>query len=145
MPESGEQGLHKREPGQRYSPAQVIAALEASAGVVLGAAQKLRCTSQTIYNYIDRYPEVASAKDQAREDLIDLAESQIIKAVAAGNLTACIFVVKTQGKARGWSERTELATPDDKPLQVSFDWSKLPIDALKAMRDAVAKQPAPAG
>ena len=63
-----------------------------------------------IYEYIERYPALQDVLNEARESSIDLAESELIKAIEAGNLTANIFFLKTRGKSRGYSERSE----DDK-------------------------------
>ncbi len=58
---------------------------------------------------------------EARESSIDLAESKLIEAIKAGNLTAIIFFLKTQGKSRGYSERSEFGhTTDGKPLRCTF-------------------------
>ena len=49
---------------QRYTQAQVIAALRETKGMVYLAAKRLGCEAQTIYNYRDRYPAVRAEMEQ---------------------------------------------------------------------------------
>src|SRR5690242_9273370 len=61
----GNENLRNRKQGpgkpEIFSPAEVIAALNSSSGIKLGAAEKLGCAYNTIQNYIARYPEVREA------------------------------------------------------------------------------------
>ncbi len=51
---------------EKFTPAQVIAAINKALGNACKAARALRCEADTIYNYRDRYPEVAAAVKAAR-------------------------------------------------------------------------------
>lgn len=129
----------KTRPEEKFVPAQVIAALESSGGVVLGAAQKLRCSQRTIQNYIDRYPDVAESQRWSRRALLDLAVSGIVKKVAEGNLDACKFVARTLGRDDGWSEK-HLVTPPKEAVDLTMDWSKVPTEVLEFLREAYREQ-----
>jgi len=53
--------------------------------------------------------------------LFRLTQSPVIEAIKAGNLTAIIFFLKTRGKSRGYSERSEFGhTTDDEPIKFTF-------------------------
>ena len=56
----------------------------------------------------DKYPELWDVIKEARESLIDDAESELHKQMFKGNIAALIFFLKTQGKSRGYVERQEL-------------------------------------
>ena len=56
----------------------------------------------------DKYPELWDVVEDARESLIDDAESELQKQMFKGNITALIFFLKTQGKKRGYIERQEI-------------------------------------
>ena len=92
---------------QRFTQKQVADAVMEAGGILTAAARKLGCASCTIYEYIERYPALKDVLSEARESSIDLAESELIKAIEAGNLTAIIFFLKTRGKSRGYIERSE--------------------------------------
>ena len=92
---------------QTYSVTQVVDALHSSAGLMAPAAKRLGCTRQTINNYARIYPTVKLAIANAREDILDLAESKLFTAINSGEAWAICFFLKTKGKVRGYVERTE--------------------------------------
>lgn len=93
----------------KYDPVDVIEAIRKGGGYVSAAARHLGCSTQTIYNYIDRFPEVADAKRDIEERQLDTAEIALLDAIAKSELTAIIFYLKTKGKRRGYVERQEVA------------------------------------
>ena len=57
----------------------------------------------------------------ARETAIDHVESKLMGAIDDGNVTAIIFFLKTQGKSRGYTERSEPGlTTDDEPFKFTI-------------------------
>ena len=87
-----------------FTVEQVIEALKKSAGYVSGAATKLQCSTQTIYNYIAEHPEIADARKDIEERNLDAAEITLQGLIAQQNLAATIFYLKTKGKNRGYIE-----------------------------------------
>ena len=94
----------------RYSQARVIDAIKAAKGIKATAAANLKCSRQTITNYIDRYPAVKAAYEEAVESTIDLAQSKLIVLVEREEWPAIRFLLVTLGKDRGFTERTEVQT-----------------------------------
>jgi hypothetical protein len=92
----------------RYTQAQVIAALEATHGMVYLAAQQLRCDPDTVMRYCKRYPAVEQAKHDARGALLDEAELRLWKAVRRDEAWAIAFCLKTIGRSREYAERLDL-------------------------------------
>ena len=76
----------------------------------------------TIHNRIDESPTLRTAIDDARETMVDNVESALYREVLNGNVTAMIFWLKTQGKRRGWVERTEITGADAGPLVINLSW-----------------------
>lgn len=93
---------------EQYSKTQIKEAIEAAGGIVVDAAGKLGCTPKTIYQYIKRHPDLEDARNEAREITLDLAESELIKKIKAGDTTCIIFYLKTQGKHRGYVEKQDI-------------------------------------
>ena len=101
--------------------AQVERALTAAGGLVTSTAKRLGCAPKTVYRYIERFPALKHVLTEARESSVDLAESKLIEAIKNGNLTAIIFFLKTQGKSRGYTERSEPGlTTDDEPFKFTI-------------------------
>jgi len=95
----------------RYTQAQVIDAIKAAKGIKATAAESLGCSRQTITNYIDRYPAVKAAYQEALDTSLDLAESKLIALVEREEWPAIRFMLVTLGKSRGFAERTETWSP----------------------------------
>lgn len=101
---------------EKFTPAQIIAALRAAGGIKLGAALKLKCSPQTIHNYIARYPEIAAEIPKIKEDTLDLAETKLIEKVGKGDMQAIKFYLETQGRERGYVRKNEVGGPGGAPL-----------------------------
>ena len=55
----------------------------------------------------DATGKIKRAFQEAREKLLDIAETKLTSKIIDGNLTSIIFFLKTQGKARGWIEKID--------------------------------------
>ena len=105
----------KKNPGERFTVGQIEKALCEADGRVRAVALALKTGRSTVYEYLLRYPELKAVQDDAAESALDEAEDKLMKLVRAENLTAIIFFLKTQGKKRGYVERSEhdLKSGDD--------------------------------
>ena len=86
----------------------MITALHESKGLVTVCARLLRCAPTTVENYLARFPACAEARRQEREAMLDVGELALLKAVQAGEGWAVCFLLKTQGKSRGYVERQDV-------------------------------------
>lgn len=91
----------------RYTPKQVKDALIACNGLVYMAAEKLGCSSATICAYENRYPSIRKAVLARRGKRVDVAEAALDRAVLAGESWAIQFTLRTQGRDRGYQDKTE--------------------------------------
>lgn len=96
----------------RYAPQEVADAIIDAGGFVTKAARALGCSPVTVYSYINRHAKCREAVQEARERMLDAAESKLCQQILAGNMTAIIFYLKTQGKGRGYIERQEVTGTD---------------------------------
>jgi hypothetical protein len=74
------------------------------------------------------FPEVAEAVADAREELIDIAELRLRKAVQDGEAWAIALTLKTIGKGRGYVERHEVQNLSDSP-----EWRALRKGLIEAL------------
>ncbi len=91
-----------------FSAQRVIDAISEADGYVSKIASILGCSVQTVYNYRDKYPTVATAWRDVKEKRHDFVENALHKRIKAGSDTAIIFYLKTQAKERGYVERQEV-------------------------------------
>ena len=92
---------------ERYTIEQVQDALERAGGVRTVAARYLGCSRECVQGYIRRHPELQRAEAGISEELVDLAETQLQKAVREGKWAAVKFVLETKGAERGWVAKKE--------------------------------------
>ena len=95
-------------------------AIMRAAGNMSAAAQMLSVSRQAVRLQVEKHPDLKQSVEEARETLIDMAESKLTKAVKDGDMTAIIFTLKTQGKHRGWVERHEIGLDKDTEILVNY-------------------------
>jgi hypothetical protein len=122
---------------RRYTVEQIEHALEQTKGNISAAARALGANRTTIYKRIADSPTLQRVLEDAREEMIDVAETALYNEVLQGNIAAIIFTLKTQGKGRGYVERTqqEVSGPDGAPIEgrIHVDLSNLTTQQLKAL------------
>lgn len=85
----------------------VIDILEKSGGLLKPASIKLKVDRQTLYNWIKDDIELQAALESIRESMLDMTEGQMMKQIQEGNTSMIQFHLKTQGKKRGYIEKSE--------------------------------------
>ena len=91
---------------QVYSDKEIIATLRKTRGMVYLAEETLGCPPSTIYHRAKKSKAVAAAITHQRGIMTDAAESKLFQAIMAGESWAICFYLKTQGKDRGYIEKT---------------------------------------
>jgi len=99
----------------------VIAKIHDLHGNVSSVARFFKMSRQTLYKYINDHVTVQAALEESREKMIDNVESALYQQALAGNTTAMIFFLKTQGKKRGYVERQEVTGADGQAIIVRWD------------------------
>jgi len=72
------------------------------------AAKHLGCTPSTIHHRAQKNPKIRECIEDERGWILDFAESKLLQAVKGGEAWAVCFLLKTQGKGRGYVERQEI-------------------------------------
>jgi hypothetical protein len=129
---------------RKFAPEEVAEALRAAAGIYSAAASLLRCSPTTVKNYVARYKSLQKVKEEIEQTTLDLAETKLVKALQDGNLTAVIFYLKCKGKARGFTERTEVTGPDGAAVAL-VDVTTLSDEELQELADGKLAPPPGAG
>ncbi len=94
-----------RPPGtgrRKYDPKVIADALRKTKGMVSQAAKMVGCSHTTILQYRHDFPEVEEAVQEARTELVDIAELQLRRKVVHGETRSTLFTLQTLGKDRGF-------------------------------------------
>ena len=106
----------------RYTEEQIKDALTKAGGFISMACKSLGCTRKTIYNYLDKFPELKDVVVDIREQYLDIAEAALIKNVKDGKSSDIKYFLNTQGKKRGYVERSELdLSSGDEPIKINVN------------------------
>jgi hypothetical protein len=103
---------------ERYSVGKVIDALRQTKGMKGPAARMLGCSWNTVDGYEKRHPTVAEVIREEREGMTDVAELSLYRKVQEGEAWAVCFYLKTQGKSRGYVERSEVTGKDGEAIRL---------------------------
>lgn len=76
-------------------------------GNISAAARALGVSRYAIQKRINEDEELKKVVTDARESMVDDAESALAKAILDGEAWAVCFTLKTQGRGRGYVEKTE--------------------------------------
>ena len=96
--------------------AMIPALIAEKRGNVSAIARELKITRSTLHNNIQADPHLKSLLADERERMLDNAEDKLGLAVDDGQPWAVCFTLKTQGKERGYTERSELTGKDGADL-----------------------------
>ena len=107
----------------KYSLEQIKDAITKAGGFITIACKSLGCTRKTIYNYLEKYPELKEVVADIREHYLDIAEASLIQKVKDGNTPELLFYLKTQGKKRGYVEKQQidLSSGDDQINKIEIE------------------------
>jgi hypothetical protein len=115
----------------KASKRKLIKALKTSMGNISAAARNLGMARSYISQVVNSDPELLQIAVDARESMVDNAESALSLAVNRGEAWAVCFLLKTQGKNRGYVERVE--TKAESKVTVSMRAEELTDDDLAAI------------
>lgn len=107
---------------------QIAAALKKKRGNISEAATALKVTRQTLHLHIKNDESLKDLVISAREELVDMAESEAAKQIGLGNTAIIIFTLKTLGKDRGYVERQEVTGANGGPIVIKGYVSVTPDD-----------------
>jgi hypothetical protein len=130
----------------RFKVSHVEAALKKASGIPSAAAEILAnaygsCSAQTVRNYMKRHPKLREVVDEQQEVTIDLAETKLLNALAAGNEWAIMFYLEMKGRNRGYSRRQEIAGVPGQPLVVMPDARQWLVTQLDQMESRLRLEP----
>ena len=89
-------------------------------GTLYAACANANVGHSTVYNWRKIDKDFDAAISKAHKESVslglDVAEGVLMKAVTEGKTAELLFYLKTQGKSRGYVERTETTGADGEPI-----------------------------
>jgi len=124
---------------REHTAQRIIEAIKGSNGLLTLAAKKAGLNYSTVWRYSQLFPSVQQAVHEAKESMLDFTEGMLYKNIKAGDNASIIFYLKTQGKQRGFVERSELTGAEGRPIKmeatiVQFDARTVAAAILEAQR-----------
>lgn len=92
--------------------ADVEPLIDETKGNIATIAKRLGVNRSTVWARINESATLRAALQDAREAMLDNAESKLYSNVLNGDTTSLIFFLKTQGRSRGYQERIDLDIRD---------------------------------
>ena len=125
---------------QKCSVKQVLAAIKDSGGIKTSIARKLKISRFTVDNYEKKYPTIAKAIEEERDQIRDKAESNIFEEIQDGDLKTSQWYLRYKG---GYVEKSELDAKVDVNAKVKTV-SKIKVNPkiARLVGDALAEEKA---
>lgn len=91
-----------------FTVEQMLEGFKGSYGILSIVANKVGCNPATVRHYIEIHPEVKQARFEEKEKMKDFGERALIKAIEKEEGWAIKWLLATQAKDRGYTEKTEV-------------------------------------
>lgn len=105
----------------KVSTAQLEIALQQASGNLSQVARDLGVSRSTVNRHVVANKKLQKICEDAREELVDIAENMLKQKINQGDVTAVIFTLKTQGKRRGYIERQEITNTEPVEILVTYE------------------------
>ena len=92
----------------RYKLQQMVDALKFTKGMVYLAADKLRCSPQTMLTWIRAHPALQELIEAESEKVTDTAELKLLTAILKGEPWAITYRLSRKGKRRGYGDSIQI-------------------------------------
>ena len=94
---------------EKYTLADILAAIRGSAGIKATIMRKLGCSRNTVDNYLRRYATAQQAYEDELEALGDAAESLVVSDIVSNrNVDTAKWYLTKKHRARGYGDKTEI-------------------------------------
>ncbi|QDP49439.1 MAG: hypothetical protein Unbinned2716contig1000_20 [Prokaryotic dsDNA virus sp.] len=106
----------------RFTPEKIADALRKNAGLISLTATALNCTRKTIYNYIEKFPELQEVLEDIRESMDDIAEAALLKNIKEGSTQEILYYHKRRLGHRGYGDNKQIdITSNNEPIKINID------------------------
>ena len=104
----------------KFKEMDVVKAIQETDGYITYTAKKLKCTYNTLKNFIEKSKTCQEALLVAKECILDLAEKTLVDKMRDGNLDATKFYLTSKGKERGYGNPEVDIVKFAKPITFNY-------------------------
>lgn len=105
--------------GNQLSVERVEKALRKYNGILSLSAEACGVARTTLYRFIEKHPHLKEVRTEVDENLLDVAESNVVSALSEADMKTTRWYLERKGKDRGYVTRQEQTGKDGTPLQVT--------------------------
>ena len=87
---------------------ELIDAVEKCHGIISDACKSVGVSRATYYDYYKNDEVFKSSVDEIEGVVVDYVEGKLFKLIDKGDVAATLFFMKTKGKERGYTEKSEI-------------------------------------
>ena len=123
------------------SKEQLLKAIEGSQGLVTKIQKKLEAARgekicwDTVDKLVHKYPETEAAVKAEKEAMLDLAENNIFRDMANGDVGTSKWYLKMKGKERGYEDTPTIQLANEDPLNINLTGDTMSAETLKESSD----------
>ena len=120
---------------------QLLKAIEGSQGLVTKIQKKLEAARgekicwDTVNKLIHRYEETEVAVKAEKESVLDLAENNIIRDIANGDVGTSKWYLKMKGKERGYEDTPTIQMANEDPIKIDISGEPMSAQDLAGSAD----------
>ena len=118
---------------KRVSDAAIASEIVEQCGNVSAIARELKMRRGAVQERINVSADLALILEENKEGIIDDSETNMFRAVKAGDLPASKFILSTIGKNRGYGTRTELTGLDGAPIAATVTYRRVKAPDLEVV------------
>lgn len=126
---------------------RVIAMLRQCGGIKTVAAERLNVGRTTLYAFLNEHPEIQEADSEIADELLDVAEGQVVIALRSGDMQTVRWYLELKGKDRGFVRRIETTGKNGGPVETRQkpDLANMSDEELEILLRAAEKRESTAG
>jgi hypothetical protein len=126
---------------------RVIAMLRQCGGIKTVAAERLNVGRTTLYAFLNEHPEIQEADSEIADELLDVAEGQVVIALRSGDMQTVRWYLELKGKDRGFVRRVETTGKNGGPVETAqkLDLANMSDEELEILLRAAEKRESTAG
>lgn len=91
-------------------------ALREHRGILSKAAEACGVSRKYFYKFMEDYPELEEVRAEASDELLDIAEANVVQELERGEMKTTRWFLDRKGKDRGYTTRQEQTGRDGEPL-----------------------------
>lgn len=110
---------------KRPSDDLIVEALRKYDGLMTQAAESLGVSRMTLWRWVQDTPALQDVCKEAREVLLDVAESKLKENINKGDSSSIAFFLKNIGRPRGFGDKLDVSSSEGVKVIISEDESKL--------------------